>query len=363
VEEGDTTIDEGLLRKAKMKKANRNALLEFEKDSAPYRVDIKTYEPEEIPKDWDPFKKIKEYYSKGGASSGEVAAQGRGWQDMNPQKRAELLGEAGDILEMKLQSISEEAKKKIAGVKKFVRGEEQTMGGDDLNLIFHGNKDKIERYKFFCWEKLGKLVSGIPPGNMTYEELKKEKEEFETVYKIQTQPKLSDKVEEEGEAEVEEEKPMTEEERKQAELLKRIDELKKNIEKDKAKRRVEYWLPDRLLCRRFNVPQPKPRGDIETEEDRQQDKFNQEILPAFFGHKAPAPKEVKPQMNMMTGDDMPVKEFRSNKMDRAQAFEQQSEEIEEEEDVQENEPEPVEEERPPMELFESIFGDEDEDNK
>ncbi len=40
VEESDT-IDEGLLRKAKMKKANRNALLEFEKDPAPYRVDIK----------------------------------------------------------------------------------------------------------------------------------------------------------------------------------------------------------------------------------------------------------------------------------------------------------------------------------
>ena len=41
VDENDTTIDEGLLRKAKMKKANKNTLLEFEKDPAPYRVDIK----------------------------------------------------------------------------------------------------------------------------------------------------------------------------------------------------------------------------------------------------------------------------------------------------------------------------------
>lgn len=316
---------------------------------------------------------------KGGSLGGEAASQGRKWQDMNPQKRAELLGEDKDILEMKLQSISEEAKKRIAGVKKFVRGEEQTMGGDDLNLIFHGDKDKIERYKFFCWEKLGKLVSGIPPGNMSYEDLRKEKEEFETVYKIQTQPKMSDKVEEEEE-EVVQEKPMTEEERKQTELLKRIDELKKNIEKEKGRRKVEYWLPDRILCRRFNVPQPRPRGvtlyltwesyfnylqDVETDQERQQDKFHEEILPAFFGQK-PVPKEVKAQpVSMVTEEEMPFKEFKSNKMERAQAFEQQqreAEEVEEEEEnVEENEPtENVVEERPPMELFESIFGDEEE---
>ena len=67
---------------------------------------------------------------------------------------------------------------------------------------------------------------------------------------------------------------------------------------------------------------------------------------------------------MVAGDDMPVKEFKSNKMERAQAFEQREAEVEEEEeDVEENEPAPVEEERPPMELFESIFGDEDEETK
>jgi hypothetical protein len=72
-------------------------------------------------------------------------------------------------------------------------------------------------------------------------------------------------------------------------------------------------------------------------------------------------------VSMVTEDisDMPFKEFKSNKMERAQAFEQQQreeeEEVEEEEDnVEENEAAPVVEERPPMELFESIFGDEDE---
>jgi len=155
-----------------------------------------------------------------------------------------------DILEEKLAVISEETKKRIIGVKKFVRGENQTMGADDLNLIFQGDKDKIERYKFFCWEKLGKLVSGIPPGNMSYEAMKKEKEEFEKIYQMQNQERVNQ--EEEAKPEV----VLTEEEKKQAELLKKIDELKKNIQREKERRRVEYWLPDRILCRRFNVPQP-----------------------------------------------------------------------------------------------------------
>ena len=145
------------------------------------------------------------------------------------------------------------------GVKTFVRGEDQTMGANDLNLIFQGDKDKIERYKFFCWEKMGKLVSGIPPGNMSYEAMKKEKEEFEKIYQRQNQEVVT----QEEEVKLKE-VALSEEEKKQADLLKKIDELKKNIQKDKEKRRVEYWLPDRILCRRFNVPQPNQSRVIKT---------------------------------------------------------------------------------------------------
>ena len=59
---------------------------------------------------------------------------------------------------------------------------------------------------------------------------------------------------------------------------------------------------------------------------------------------------------------MPVKEFKSNKMEREQAFQQRVEEereIEEEEEPEEVNIDVVKE-RPPMELFESIFGDEGE---
>lgn len=137
------------------------------------------------------------------------------------------------------------------GVKQFVKGEKQEMGGDDLNMIFQGDKEKIERYKMFLWEKAGKLVSGIPPGRMSYEDLKKEKLEFEQVYQMYHKEKSA----EESKPNTENIK-MTEEEKKQADLIKRIEELKKTIEKQKNQRKVEHWLPDRLLCRRFNVPQP-----------------------------------------------------------------------------------------------------------
>lgn len=64
---------------------------------------------------------------------------------------------------------------------------------------------------------------------------------------------------------------------------------------------------------------------------------------------------------------MPVKEFKSNKLERESAFQQRMEEeqeIEEEEVGEEEEGErggnnDMVEERPPIELFESIFGDEE----
>ena len=65
----------------------------------------------------------------------------------------------------------------------------------------------------------------------------------------------------------------------------------------------------------------------------------------------------------MQTDDMPITEFKSNKMQREQAFQQRAEENEKEV-IEEEEAEEVKndmvEERPPMELFESIFGDDTE---
>jgi len=182
---------------------------------------------------------------------------------MNPEKRAKLLGEdfpkrstpeepeftEEDPLKERLSRISEDTKKKISEVKKFVRAKDQEMGGSDLNLIFKGDKDKIERYKMFVWEKNGKIASGIPPGNLSYNDLKKEKEEFEQIYQMFHK----DPSDQEAIAEFQ----MTEEQKRQSELLQKIEDLKNKIQKEKNRRRVEYWLPDRILCRRFNVPQPQ----------------------------------------------------------------------------------------------------------
>lgn len=176
---------------------------------------------------------------------------------MNPDKRAEMLGEevpqraTEERYELKerLSRISEDTRKKIVEVKSFVRAKDQEMGGTDLNLMFKGDKDKIERYKMFVWEKNGKLVSGIPPGNMSFADLKKEKEEFEQIYQMFHRESTGQ--------DLTAETPMTEEQKKQAELLEKIKDLEAKIKKDQTRRKVEYWLPDKILCRRFNVPQPK----------------------------------------------------------------------------------------------------------
>lgn len=39
-------------------------------------------------------------------------------------------------------------------------------------------------------------------------------------------------------------------------VLSKIDTLKKKIEESKSRRTVEPWIPDKLLCKRFGVPQP-----------------------------------------------------------------------------------------------------------
>jgi hypothetical protein len=52
-------------------------------------------------------------------------------------------------------------------------------------------------------------------------------------------------------------KELTPEEKQRKELLIKIDNMKQAIEKQKKRRTIEYWIPDKILCRRFNVPQPE----------------------------------------------------------------------------------------------------------
>lgn len=73
---------------------------------------------------------------------------------------------------------------------------------------------------------------------MTHEQLQNEIKEFQETYSMFKNFKKTMK------------------ECKQDKILNQIDELKKKIEEEKGKRNVERWIPDKLLCKRFGVPQP-----------------------------------------------------------------------------------------------------------
>ena len=206
-----------------------------------------------MPKDFDPFKKVKEQIA---LKNQKTELQTRFKANMDPAKRAQLLGEdigtptevASDnikssnaVLDAKIQNISDHVRQKILGVKQFVKGAQQDMHGS-LDLPFNENLEKQKRYLEFANQKEGRGHGAVYTGQYNLEKIKNENSEFERFYKMyQKAPKIIEtkKIDD-----------------VQDELLRNIDELQKQIKEDKAKRRVEQWIPDKLLCKRFNVATP-----------------------------------------------------------------------------------------------------------
>lgn len=101
------------------------------------------------------------------------------------------------------------------------------MEGDHIESIFK-EKDKQARYLNFCYEKEGKVVGGIPPNSsLSLEQLQNEAKEFEQVYE------LFKNYRKEEFAEKNKEKPAIE-----------------------HRRSFQQWVPEKLTCKRFGVPQP-----------------------------------------------------------------------------------------------------------
>lgn len=126
-----------------------------------------------------------------------------------------------------LKQVSEEIKRKILNIKQFVKGSTQDMEGDHIENIFK-DKDKQTRYLNYCYEKEGKVVGGIPPAsNLTLEELQIETKEFDQIYEMFKNHKK------EGELEKRKEAPTME-----------------------HRRTYQQWIPEKIVCKRFGVPQP-----------------------------------------------------------------------------------------------------------
>lgn len=60
-------------------------------------------------------------------------------------------------------------------------------------------------------------------------------------------------------------------------LLFKIEELKEKIEASKKKRTREEWIPDKVVCIRFGIAQPKPRSSAANNDAD----FDEKVMPAL----------------------------------------------------------------------------------
>ena len=208
-----------------------------------------------------------------------------------------------------LKKISEETKQKILNLKQFVKGSVQDMEGDHIESVFK-DKSKQERYLNFCFEKEGKIVGGIPPAfNMTLEDLQAEIKEFEQVYDMFKHFKKEEKGKE-----------------------------TQSNKQNEHRRTLQQWIPEKLVCKRFGVPQPFQGKLAPLNQQKalieKRNVFESQIQPLFEeGRK-------KAEIETVQEKEEPISEGGSS--------------------GKEEESEEEKEQKPSLELFKSIF-DNDED--
>lgn len=224
------------------------------------------------------------------------------------ERKALLEGKDSEAHEKPLKKVSEETKQKILNMKHFVKGSAQDMQGDHIESMFK-NKDKQARYLNYCYEKEGKVVGGIPPAfTMTHDQLQAEIKEFDQIYEMFKHYKK------EGEKEV------------------------KKETKFEHRRTVQQWVPDKLVCKRFGVPQP------------------------FQGKLAPLnqQKALIEKRNLFESQIQPLFESGKRKLEETQEIDISEEGDEEDEVIKKKiKGEEMEENKVSLELFKSIFDTED----
>lgn len=380
--EADEEEAEDTKRLDKAKKVviqNLRALDEFIKDEKPFKIAGPVHlKPLEIPKDYDPYKKVKEFLKAGGKEKMELE-KAKGNRRLNPAQRAEMLGERDATTDYELQrqqtkfaNISEETRKKILGAKTFVRGTEASTDSHDVDAPFRDDPDKQERYKLFILEREGKIVGGsMPAGHVSLSQLRREQEEFQKLYEFFYLPKKKKQEEEEAKKREADKLASLGVSQDKAHLIHKIEELKSNLEKVQNQRRREEWVPDKILCRRFGVPPPHKGKNVQAESQISRNKFDDEILPAMMSQRGKLtqkdlelPQEFGSNKTLMNRfESKPVEEEpgskRKNQGESKDAIEMAEEEEQRNKNKMMEEEEEVEApQRPPMDLFKSIFDDE-----
>ncbi|KAL4509359.1 hypothetical protein ABPG72_018290 [Tetrahymena utriculariae] len=355
-----------MLKHSYMKMKGLNLL--FIKDSQPLQIQLKQNQIT-VPESYNPYKKMQEYIKSGGKMI-EFQKQKKKIQKLNAEQRQAILED---------QQEKDKIKEQIE-TKRFVKAkeeDEQETEESKHQIYKSWDIQKQQRYQTWVQEKQGKGIFIQVAQLMSYKEMKAEKKEFQKLYN-----------------EIQEKNP-----NQKKTVLDKIDDLQKKLDEIKNFRTTKPFFPDKLLCKRFGVVPPykdKDYFDKKLEEFKQlQDKDNilqtkafvQESkslqsfgLPAGFKSNKYGLISYKDENDMDLDEDFEQDTGRKNNKkenkfeennfiyDVSKSFEdkkqQRDSEIQENKKIIEEmelDQKEIIKEKPPIQLFKSIFGDDDDD--
>jgi len=298
----------------------------------------------------------------------EPPAEGSVFKHLRPEDRIRLQNIQKSVSTSNTITVAQPESKPVE-VESFWSKFSKTTGNSSFKP-FAQDEDKQKRYEIYLKLKESKkedVFIKCQPNTMTEWEKQREQEEFQraaVIYKPLSQSMASRFVSE-----------------KQPDgIQQQVAGLSTEqlVEKSKApvaviKRETFEWHPDRLLCRRFNIPNPYPESTLVGILKIKRDKYS------IFNFLT-VPEEPKPtsEVNTITestsniASDAPlsIKEAKQNKHLATSIFSHLDDaEIKKSEPSQqtkqpipENITKPDEETRPPMDLFKAIFQDTESEN-
>jgi len=177
--------------------------------------------------------------------------------------QAEARRQADDALNEKTQSfmskLSENSRKLLSTENKFVMGGTKFDSSLDSINYFPEDKHKNDRFKLFVVQREKGFGGDIPyPLGFRASDIQREALEFSKYYALYEDKKLKEEIFQTG----------------PQQLLMQIDELSKKLESSKKKRIREDWIPEKVVCIRFSVPQPKKKA-TQVEDST----FDEKVLP------------------------------------------------------------------------------------
>ena len=258
--EGEKSFDQ----EEKITFSFKNILNKFTKDSKSYNTQnlYKSFPFEKPPTNWDPYSKVRKFLEK--QEESQNYDNTRESKKLSLNDRAKLLGEKRRVGPKKselLRARTEEFQSKLTNkTRELLKIENKFRQGNSAFItrqtmadnVYYDDNEKNERFRMFKYNKENNFIVSLPfPSHYSSGQRKKEIEEFERkFYRIQAEEHLEPK------------KDVNEKEQDKKEevdkgLLMKIEDLKAKIENSKKQRIVEDWVPDRLVCIRFGVKQPK----------------------------------------------------------------------------------------------------------